>query len=203
MTLQGTPMMPPHQIIWGEDDLPHEAGTEHFLVVGATGSGKTVLIHRLMNSVLGAGQGVHKRAVVYDPKQDVVTYLYGMGPDARRDPEGARAWHDRVRILHPFDQRCCAWDLAADIDGPVSARQMATILVPEPEGGNQRETFFTDAVRDLLTGVILAFINCVPTERAWTFRDVILTLMYEPYLRFVLALDRTRDRRPFPTVTRL
>ena len=182
------------KMLWGGLELHPRYATEHFLVSGATGSGKTILINILLNNVLGDGRGRRRRALIYDPKQEMVPVLYGLGVGPR------------IRILHPFDQRSSAWDMAHDIDSPVAAREVATILVPEAAEGTASDSFFINAVRDLLTGVLLAFINCVPLpheDAQWTFRDVLLTLLYEPYLRFILSLDKTREGQPFPLVTRL
>lgn len=174
---------------WGRQEVNPKYGTEHFLVVGASGSGKTTLINMMLRSLLTSPRRL--RAMVYDPKQEVLPYLYGMVNS------------ERVRVLHPFDSRSCAWSLADDIDGPISARQFATLLVPEGRDTSGSESFFVSAVRDLLTGVILAFVNCVPNPKAWTFRDVILTMLYEPYLRFILEMGRTRTGDPFPMTARL
>lgn len=176
---------------WGGVKLPVEYATEHFLALGATGSGKTVLINILMRDVLPKLPTNGSRALIYDAKQDVVSALEGMGLGGR------------YRILHPFDRRSYAWDMAQDIVDPVSARQLATILVPdEDEPGSGNTGFFTNAVRDLLTGVFLVFINCARPGQ-WTFRDVILAMLYPPYLAAVLAMNRTRDGRPFHIPDRL
>ncbi|GDX39728.1 hypothetical protein LBMAG21_00200 [Armatimonadota bacterium] len=173
-------------------------GTDHFLFVGATGSGKTTLINILMKSVFQSRR--HFRAMVYDPKQEVLPVLYGM---LGEDDERAKSPSSRVKVLHPLDARCCSWNLAADIDGPVSARQLATILIVDSGSESGGDVFFNNAVRDLLTGVMLAFIECVPKEKAWTFRDVVLAMLYEPYLRWILSFEVTRDGRPFPMLSRL
>lgn len=166
-------------------------GTEHFLVVGASGSGKTIIINTLLQSVFESNRSF--RAMVYDPKQEMLPYLYGF----------ANKRASQIKVLHPFDSRSCAWNLAEDIDGPVSARQFATILIPDGEANSGSESFFTNAVRDLLTGVILSFINCVPNPKAWTFRDIILAMLYEPYLRFIIEIDRMRGGDAFPFASRL
>ncbi|MGV2342203.1 MAG UNVERIFIED_CONTAM: type IV secretion system DNA-binding domain-containing protein [Planctomycetaceae bacterium] len=49
---------------------------EHFLAVGTTGSGKTVVMRLLMQSVLPEiGSGNDVRAVIYDAKQDMMSIL--------------------------------------------------------------------------------------------------------------------------------
>lgn len=196
-------------ILWGEDQLPPKAATEHFLVVGASGSGKTILINRLLFSLFqnwNSQINSNFRAVIYDPKQEVIPIIMGMIeernfrlllPDIPIEPT-----KDRVRILHPFDSRSSAWDMATDIDGPISARQVASLLIPKNKHSGDN-SFFDDAIQDLLTGVMLTFINCVPNSGSWTFRDVVLAMLYEPYLRFILSLDKTRNGKPFPIVSRL
>lgn len=173
-------------LVWGPFRIDPVYATEHFLVAGTTGSGKTVLINMLMKSALQ--HGPPRRAVLYDSKQELAPLLDGMG------------LRSRTRLLHPYDTRSCAWDMARDITGPLSARQMATILVPEESGARENSAFFTDAVRDLLTGVFLAFIRCMPNKEAWTFRDVVLTMLYEPYLRAILGIGKDHN---LPMLSRL
>ena len=175
---------------FGRKEIHPKYATEHFLVVGCSGSGKSTLINMLLGSL---GVSRRNRMMIYDSKQEILPLLYQMvGSDT-----------SRVKVLHPFDVRSCAWSLAEDIDGPLSARQLATILIPDGEGGSNADAFFLNAVRDLLTGVILAFINCVPNPKSWTFRDIVLTLLYQPYLLFILGMDHTREGQPFPYSARL
>ncbi|MFX8071333.1 hypothetical protein ABTK88_19825, partial [Acinetobacter baumannii] len=75
---------------------------------------------------------------------------------------------------------------------PISARQLATILVPETSSG-EGGAFFTNAVRDLLTGILLVFIECVPNQGAWTFRDALLGMLYRPYMEYLLSFDVRRN----------
>ncbi|WP_309713419.1 type IV secretion system DNA-binding domain-containing protein [Armatimonas sp.] len=185
-------------LLWGKHPLPRSRGTEHFLIVGASGSGKTTLINRLMKSVFKFNDSFC--ALVYDPKQDVLPMLYALRQETESNVENGMA---SVRVLHPLDDRCCSWNLPADIDGPVSARQLATILVPDQEDRGSGNSFFTSAVRDLLTGILLVFINCTKKDAKWTFRDVLLAMLYEPYLWFLMSIETTRDGEIFPVVKRL
>lgn len=189
---------PDDYLLWADISMHPRWGTEHFLITGASGSGKTALIEMLMKSVIGSTRPI--RSIVYDAKQEVLPALYALTHATESE---AQASTSRVKVLHPLDARCLAWDLSKDIIDPISARQLATILVPESTRGGDAESFFTSAVRDLLTGVILVFINCTREPCAWTLRDVLLGMLYEPYLRFLLSQDKTRDDRDFPMVTRL
>lgn len=165
-------------IPWGGIDLPSDTARKHLCVVGATGSGKTTMILRLMNRVLPQiGLGLGHRALIYDPKQEFMSHLAGMHLSCP------------VVVLNPFDKRGAAWDMAKDVTGPATALEVATILIPEEQGTNR---FFPDAARDILTGVFISFIKTSPG--AWTFRDVILAMETQAALREVLA--RTPETRP-------
>ena len=84
--------------------LPFEAATSHFLVMGATNTGKTLVQRMLMQSALKSiGAGRDQRAIVFDAKQDVLSILAGMNLNCP------------VVTLDPFDARGYAWDMAADI----------------------------------------------------------------------------------------
>lgn len=184
-------------IQWGPEPLDRSQGTEHFLLVGASGSGKTTLLKILMKSVFDTEREF--TGLIYDPKQELLPLLFSLQGDT---PHQVQKGTSSVRVLNPFDARCCAWDLAKDIDGPVSARQLASILVPDGMGDSGAQ-FFTSAVRDLLTGVMLVFINCAKDDCQWTLRDLLLGTLYLPYLRVLLQQTTTRDGRQFPIVHRL
>ncbi|MEI7578359.1 MAG: type IV secretion system DNA-binding domain-containing protein [Armatimonadota bacterium] len=184
----------PKSFRWAGGTVSRKYGDEHYLVIGASGSGKSTLINQAMHSII-SDSGV--RAVVYDPKQELIPFLAGLRIDSDAVPL------DSLKILNPFDVRCSAWDMASDIDSSIAARQLATILVPDSEKGGASEGFFTSAVRDILSGVVLAFIECVPNKRTWEFRDVLLAMLYEPYLNLILQLFETRSGVPFPILQRL
>ena len=88
--------------------------------------------------------------------------------------------------LNPFDRRCYEWDLAADIDAPDIALQLATILIPEEQSQSR---YFMDAARDLLAGVINVFIECGDLRAAgpaWRLADLILAFRSPLRLHHIL-----------------
>ncbi len=160
-------------VFWGGAPLPSSAATTHFMVVGATGSGKTLTIRLLMQEVLPQiGRGLGHRALVYDAKRDLLSVLHGMRLGCP------------IVTLHPFDHRCAAWDMAADITSPAAARQVATILIPQEK--HSAQPFFADAARHLLTGVLIALLKTAPGH--WTLRDALLVLKSRGRLRELLEL---------------
>ncbi len=167
-------------IPWGGLLLPSKAATTNFCVVGTVGSGKSLTLRLLMQAVLPRiVPGSNHRAVILDAKRDMVSLLAGMGIGSS------------VVILNPTDARSAAWDVARDVTSPITAQQIATILVPEE--GNTDNRFFPDAVRDLVTGVMIAFIRTCPGR--WTLRDVVLAMKSKERLKLVLSrVPETRDR---------
>lgn len=168
------------RIVFGTERLTWDVADEHFLVVGATGGGKTTILRILMKSTLEGPSYCPPRALVYDPKKEFLPLLQGLGRE------------DDVRILNPFDRRCAAWDMATDFPDPVSARQLATILVPEKQGGHENSAFFDNATRDLLTAVIVTLAETA-TPGKWEFRDALLGVLYPAYLEALLSHERSRD----------
>lgn len=148
------------KVRWGPLVLAEELSETHFCVVGTPGSGKTLLLRHLMQSIMPQiGRLPDRRAVVYDPQRSFVPLLSGMGLAAP------------LIIMNPFDARAVAWDMAADVTTPTTALQVASILIPETadEGANKH---FSETARALLAGIFSALHLVCPGR--WTFRDVLL-----------------------------
>lgn len=161
---------------WGGTRLPFKAATGHFLAVGTTGSGKTVTIKSLLNSIINSVgiRGTDHRAILFDAKRELFAYLLKIGVD-----------ESLIYSLDPFDKRGARWDIAKDIKSPTQAKQLASALVvpPETKGDN---AYFGDAARRILAGVIEAF-NYLSEKQEeqkkpridWRLRDLVLALRYE------------------------
>lgn len=171
-----------HGIFWGAHYLPHAAGSGNFCFLGAPGSGKTISIRLLLQTALPL-IGVHRedidhRALVYDPKDDMIPYLRGM--------EGVGC---EIKNLNPFHKDGVAWDIAKDINDRAGAKEIAAILVPAEQ--NTKDPFFDNAVRNILEGVVLSFI--LTAGESWTFRDVMYAMSSSEGVKEVLS--RTRETR--------
>jgi len=155
---------------WGDATFPISDGTGHFLVAGGLGSGKTVTLRLLMQSVVKQlGSGLGQRLLVCDTRGDLYPILAGMDPKCP------------IHILNPFDQRAAAWDLAADVTTALAANQLAASLIPDPESG---QTFFAAAAQQIVAAICVSFIRRAPGD--WTLRDVLLAARGPNRLRSVL-----------------
>ncbi len=170
-------------IHWGGTELPASAATGHFLAVGTTGSGKTVTIKILLNSIISSVgiAGTDHRAILFDAKRELYAYLLKIGVD----PE-------IIHTLDPFDERGARWDIAKDITTPAQAKQLAAALVvpPETKGDN---AYFGDAARVILAGIINALNHLSEIQEAkiktridWRLRDLVLALRYEAVIKHLL-----------------
>lgn len=167
-------------ITWGGIKFPSKIATSHFMVVGTTGSGKSITIRLLVQEALRPiGSGADHRALIYDAKQDMASQLAGMGFDRR---------NCKIFTLNPFDARCLCWDIARDVTEPTTAFQVASLLIPQDKNASQ--PFFTDAAQSLLYGVLMAYMR---QGTKWRFSDVIRAMQTPARLEEILkSTDETR-----------
>ncbi|MEM8671128.1 MAG: type IV secretion system DNA-binding domain-containing protein [Planctomycetota bacterium] len=155
---------------WGNQLLQESSATQHFLAVGTTGSGKSIVQRLLMMDVLTSIQpGNDKRVLIFDAKYDASAFMDRINATCR------------VFSLNPFESgegraEPVAWDIAADITSAARALNLAAALIPAEKGGNNQ--YFTDAARQVLSAVVESLIRHSP--RAWTFSHFVhLTLSME------------------------
>lgn len=163
---------------WAGESLPFSESCKHFVTVGATGSGKSITLNLLLQSVVTKmvpGNQELIRAVVYDAKADLRSLIAGMNPQVP------------VLLMNPMDKRFTPWDVAADIRSETDAYEFASILIPRNE--KESTPYFNDTARSLVTGVIKRFIA---GGGAWTLRDLVLAFETLARLKAVLTHDETR-----------
>jgi hypothetical protein len=157
-------------IWWGHIPLPMWCATEHFVAIGDHGSGKTTIIELLLQSVLPRIRpGSRKRALLFDAKGDLYPFLAALKLEVP------------IKLLNPFDGRCHAWDMAADIPTFATALEIAAILFPQR---NEDRPFFPRAAQAVLAGLMDGF-NHTPAS-AWTLRDIVLALREDPALKAII-----------------
>jgi hypothetical protein len=167
-------------VSWGMIRIPYVETENHFLAVGATGSGKTLMIHALMKTVLPKIK-THPnfRAFVYDDKPDFL-------PFAKQLELEQYVWN-----FDPFDANGVAWDMAADVTTYAEAEQVAAVLAPIDPG--LHEPYFQQAVQGFLSAVLISFMETCGTN--WTLRDVLLAFSSKPRLEKVLNRHPQSIRR--------
>ena len=154
---------PDLQLCFGGRNVSYDAASSHFLICGATNSGKTLMIRLLLQSVLGAWtmDRVPTRLLVYDAKRELLPILHGMFEHLGRTDA-----IEKIVLLNPFDSRSIAWDVAADITSTGHALELASIMIPSEQGSGR---YWSDGARMVVAGVIDAFILA---GRPWTLGDV-------------------------------
>lgn len=122
--------------------LPRALESEHFLISGATGSGKSVEIRSILRQVEQRGE----TAVVVDPECEFTAEFYR--------PERGDV------VLNPLDARCPAWspwDELAPENYEVDAELLATAFLPDPatlRGEDGAAFFFRQSSRTLITSLL-------------------------------------------------
>ncbi|NEX91185.1 type IV secretion system DNA-binding domain-containing protein [Caulobacter sp. 17J65-9] len=121
----------PHHVPARIVNVPYPFGTEveHTLVVAAPGSGKTVALHTLIDSIRARGD----RAVVYDPDLAFIRHHYNPETDV---------------ILNPFDDRGAAWSPFYDARESHEWAKLAESLFKDPKSG---DPYWTNVTRQIFT----------------------------------------------------
>lgn len=180
-----------------------DSETQHFLVHGSTGAGKTQLISKLLEQLRNRGDKVF----LYDKGGVYTSTFYRK---------------DRDRILNPFDKRCENWNLWHEARTATDFENMAESLIPmhgetEPFWVNAARTIFGSAaftmqdeddrsieklLKVLLTSELHDLHNYLSETEAATLtsdkiektaisiRSVITT--YLKSLRFLVGIEKTK-----------
>ena len=126
--------------------LPIEYETQHLLVLGKTGMGKTTLLSQQMEVV----RGENLKAIVYDYKGDYIRKFY--------DP-------NKDKLLNPLDKRSVAWNIFNDIETELDATALATSLIP-PSNIVANERFWLDAARTVFLAILRSCVKDKETTNA-------------------------------------
>ena len=111
---------------------PPGAPMVHTMMVGTTGSGKTVAINELIKQIREKGD----KAVIFD-----------------RMGNFAANWYDGERdfILNPFDDRDAGWSPFADPTSGAAFANMAAALIPKAKGN--ADPFWNDSAQSVFANV--------------------------------------------------
>lgn len=143
--------------------VPRGAEPYHFLVVGSTGTGKSVAITRLMDHLQARGD----IALIVDSGGDFCSRYFTEGRD---------------HILNPYDDRSVPWSPTSEMKGPWDAESLAKSMVPDGVGENKEwnsyaQTFVTAVLsklaknNDLSIKTLLYWVQAASMEELKPFLD--------------------------------
>lgn len=187
--LPSGPEMGGDSVFWAMRNLPVTEAVKHFLVCGATGTGKSLTIDLLIKSIAHrfvprpdepasesspnstaesrSGDSIIKASgqqlILFDAKCDALPKLAALG---------LQNGQDNFWILNPFDRRSAEWRFSEAVTSPGMARALATLLIPEERGSNA--PFFADAARELVYAVLQSLNKVAGSD--WDFRDLLCAL---------------------------
>ena len=117
----------------GEVSIPRAIETQHVLLTGSTGTGKSLALQALVDTIREREQD---RAVVVDPGGALL----------------ARFWRCGDTLLNPLDARSVAWSPLAEMRGAGDAERLAKSLLPDTEGNDAQQW---QCYAQALTGAVL------------------------------------------------
>jgi type IV secretory pathway TraG/TraD family ATPase VirD4 len=136
--------------------LPMDETRCHGLVLGATGSGKSILLSLAsVGMVEEVKRNPDARALFYDRKGELLPQLAGMGIEPV--------------LIDPFDERGVRIDFARDIRSPADCEQMAAAFVPKASDG--QDPFWSRSTRAVFAAVVQSLMQSKPGQ--WTLADVL------------------------------
>jgi len=122
----------------GDISLPPDTERSHFLVHGSTGTGKSVTIRQLLDTIRKNGD----RAIIYDKSCDFVRYYFQNDSDI---------------LLNPLDERGSPWNLWNECRDAPDYDNLASALIPS--AGSHADPFWINAARTIFSATAYAMRN--------------------------------------------
>ncbi len=129
--------------------LTDKKQTEHILLAGGTGAGKSVTGWNILIPAYNRGD----RILLIDYKG--MTEKFPVRKDA-----------NDTQILCPWDQRSMVWQVSADITNKTRAQTFAAAMIPE-----SKDPLWSNAAREVLTGAIMMLIKSIGVGK-WGWQDL-------------------------------
>jgi type IV conjugative transfer system coupling protein TraD len=112
---------------------PAHTETQHTLITGGSGTGKTQMLKHLLTQIKAKGD----RAIVYDKMGSFIPHFY--------EPEKGDT------ILNPFDKRSPVWSIFNEVEENLQLDSIASALMPISK--NISDPFWVQASRTIFTSV--------------------------------------------------
>ena len=124
--------------------VPYQAESSHFLLMGDSGTGKSVIMRQFAQQIEERGES----AIIYDPALEYVTEFYD---ESRGDI-----------ILNPLDARMPYWSPADEIQQEAEALTVAASLFPD---SHRENPFFVEGPRKVFAHLLT--LKPSPDELVW------------------------------------
>lgn len=121
-------------LMLGDLPLVKDSETQHMLITGTTGSGKTNCFHTLLPQIRSKGQ----RAVIVDTTGEFVSRYFRPGRDI---------------LLNPLDTRSAPWHPWAECTEDYHYDELATNLIPQ----TGHDPFWVNSARTVLTETLKVY----------------------------------------------
>jgi len=149
----------------GEVSLRLNTETQHIMVCGTTGTGKSTCFYHLLPQIREHKQ----RAVIVDTTGEFVSRFYRKGKDI---------------LINPFDKRSVGWNPWVDCHTPYHYDELASAFIPE---SNNENKFWSDSARTVLAEALKLF-----SRKNTESIDDLLNLLLESSLKdLFVALKNT------------
>lgn len=125
--------------------IPKDFESSHFLILGTTGSGKSVLLNQFIGQIYERGE----KAIVYDVKGEFLAKHADLEKDL---------------LFYPFDSRSLAWSLFNEIRHKPDFDMLATALLQPPK--ESQDKYWYDSARDVFrAGLLYLFLSGTKKNR--------------------------------------
>lgn len=131
--------------------IPRRMEVLHHLILGAVGSGKTVVLRGIIEQYISRGS----RLIVHDSKGE---YTEGLPVD--------------IALLAPHHADSFAWDISSDIASEQSAREFASRIIP-----SSHDPMWSSGAREVMTGLLVGLQQSTPN---WSWKDLLNVVCAEP-----------------------
>lgn len=163
-----------NKLLFGQKLIDPSFATDHFLIAGTAGSGKSVLIKRFLYSLFKGRFFESNRLFLYDPKPEFLNYIL-------HSEFGVQG---RVKLLQPFLKDSHYWAVWEDVRTPAAALELASIFVPNDQPTS--DAFWLATPRQVLQAVMAVF-NIRGIQ--WDLRDLLCAALNDENLRNLLKSD--------------
>ena len=149
----------------GKLPLAKGSETQHILVTGGTGSGKTNCFHHLLPQIRSQGQ----RAVIIDTTGVFVDRYYRKDLDI---------------ILNPFDQRGSSWHPWVECEDKFDYEALAESFIPQTY--SEHDNYWNTAARALFSSILIKL------EQSEKISDLTRWLLYESLAKLATFVQGTK-----------